>query len=207
MKKELLPLLVGGALLGTAGPALGIAVTDLSFTYFNGTTIVTEYADQVLGPNYNENTPNESIAVFGDTFKFIAKDENSTNPSAVSTGTADGVAFTFNAVNFVKTGGEWALSWTGSIPVYFDFVVATKAGNDFAYYFFDNIYLADVPNNSGSGTYLIGYHQSPTSDNTSSLSHLSLYGVSDSIPVPEPATMLLFGTGLAGLAGIARRKK
>ena len=39
------------------------------------------------------------------------------------------------------------------------------------------------------------------------VSHITFFdGPSDGDPVPEPATMLLFGTGLVGLAGIARRK-
>jgi len=33
------------------------------------------------------------------------------------------------------------------------------------------------------------------------------YGVNVSAPVPEPATIMLFGLGLLGLAGVSRRKK
>lgn len=37
------------------------------------------------------------------------------------------------------------------------------------------------------------------------ISHVAIYG--KEAPIPEPATMLLFGTGLAGLAVVGRRRK
>lgn len=44
--------------------------------------------------------------------------------------------------------------------------------------------------------------------NIEKVSHVSLFsGDNPNPPVPEPATMMLFGAGLAGLAGMRRRKQ
>lgn len=60
-----------------------------------------------------------------------------------------------------------------------------------------------------SGTWTLNF-QDPTvfPGEGDSLIAWSLYGeATSSTPVPEPATMLLFGAGIAGLAAVGRRKR
>lgn len=44
-------------------------------------------------------------------------------------------------------------------------------------------------------------------ENKNGLSHFSVYGADTASAVPEPATMLLFGAGLVGLAGFRLRRR
>ncbi|MGD9817160.1 MAG: PEP-CTERM sorting domain-containing protein [Desulfomonilaceae bacterium] len=72
------------------------------------------------------------------------------------------------------------------------------------------LFLRDssLPINYGVLTLLDGSHGSTNIDFSNTLHGQFSFDVAvDESPVPEPSTIVLFGTGIIGIAGISRRKK
>ena len=85
--------------------------------------------------------------------------------------------------------GTWSIDGWNSFE---DLMIVLKAENGYIGY--------QLASQEISGTWNTG------DINNKGLSHLSIYGKGE-VPTPEPATILLFGTGIAGLAGTRLRKR
>lgn len=106
-----------------------------------------------------------------------------------------------SGTGYINIPTDSTFNWTGY------FWYSMKAGNSFGLYGSGELVTLKAGVNYEI-QWDIGISDTNVSGfTTNGLSHFSLWGETVSTPVPEPATMLLFGTGLAGLVGSRFRKK
>jgi PEP-CTERM motif len=98
-------------------------------------------------------------------------------------------SFTFDG----SGGGSWLYTPGTNDPAFLVSFMVAKGG--------DNFNLFSVTGNSG----MWFTPTNPNNDKPFGLSHLTFYEGGQA-PIPEPATMLLLGSGLVGLAAARRRR-
>ncbi len=117
---------------------------------------------------------------------------NSLFDSLVLGGSGDGIDGTFWDASTGTGTLTSTFDWTGRIW----YTIKTKTGF--------GLYDTGLTGLVAGQTYSINFDITEWAGKNG-LSHFRLW--TESTPVPEPATMFLFGVGLAGIAGLSQRKK
>ena len=175
--------------LTNGSQSIGVSLTGPNgYSYIDGDYYYNNYQTN-LNATYGDFAPSDLIQVYNSGNFTLTFDSEITDPyiSLVSVGNSgQPVSYNFNTPFSVITSGQNYWGYNGY----------TVSGNSFTGIEYNGILQLQ-------GTFTAITFSIAPNENW----HGFNFGTGTASPVPEPATLFLFGTGLAGLAGIRRKKK